>query len=394
MRLPLCGALLCLQALQAAAQTPIPYDILQAKARPTPEHWRTESLLAEHHLRLQESRGFLREGPSLSFQIGPRRSPREPGSTDKGFELDLPLFLSPRLRTDLEASLGAAHPLLKEAAQREGALRLRKAYLNAWLGARLLTLREADLATVAGWLKVAKTRFDAGADPAFQVALVEGERLKVQLELNEAQLQALQAWSALVALAEVPEKAAPLADPGPMPNFPLADLDQRLKESPLRKALVAQAELEARSLRLKEAQNLSRWSLRGSHAQEGDEKVTRIGMAVRLPRPGETEAIRRSTEAQLRMVQGEARQALADLEARFQGAATQWQNAGSLTAVPDFTQALEAVGLRLKEGRERPSEALPIRRQLLEAQMASLRQVYTQHLLLAELQTLLPEVKP
>ncbi|MDP2875348.1 MAG: hypothetical protein Q8O00_04130 [Holophaga sp.] len=394
MRLPLCGALLCLQALQAAAQTPITYDIIQAKARPAPEQWRTESLLAEHHLRLQESRGFLREGPTLSFQAGPRRSPSAPGSTDKGFEVDLPLFLSPRLRQDLETSLGKAHPMLKEAAQREGALRLRRAYLDAWLATRLLTLRETDRATVAGWLKVAKARVEAGADPAFQVALVEGESLKVQLEWNEAQLQALQAWSALVALTEVPEKATPLADPGPLPARPAMDLDQQFKESPLRKALVAQAELEARSLRLQEAQSLSRWSLRGSHAQEGDEKVTRIGMAVRLPRPGESEAIRRSTEAQLRVRQGEARQALADLEARCQGVFTQLQNAGSSDKVPDFTQALGAVSLRLEEGRERPSEALPIRRQLLEAQMASLRQIYTQHLLLAELQTLLPEVKP
>ena len=49
---------------------------------------------------------------------------------------------------------------------------------------------------------------------------------------------------------------------------------------------------------------------------------------------------------------------------------------------------------RLQEGRERPSEALPIRRQLMEAQMASLRRVHTQHLLAAELKTLMPEVNP
>ena len=55
---------------------------------------------------------------------------------------------------------------------------------------------------------------------------------------------------------------------------------------------------------------------------------------------------------------------------------------------------MEAVSLRLQEGRERPSDALPIRRQLLESQMASLRRVHTQHLLVAELQTLLPEVNP
>jgi hypothetical protein len=44
--------------------------------------------------------------------------------------------------------------------------------------------------------------------------------------------------------------------------------------------------------------------------------------------------------------------------------------------------------MRLSEGKERPSEALPIRRQLLEAQVASLRRLQAAHLLTAELQAL------
>jgi hypothetical protein len=42
----------------------------------------------------------------------------------------------------------------------------------------------------------------------------------------------------------------------------------------------------------------------------------------------------------------------------------------------------------LAEGKERPSEALPIRRQLLEAQVARLRRLHANHLLIAELQAL------
>lgn len=151
-------------------------------------------------------------------------------------------------------------------------------------------------------------------------------------------------------------------------------------------------DLEERGLRLKEAQELSRWSLRGSHAQEGDENVTRLGFAVRLPRPGEGSAVHHSTEAQLRALQGEARQALAELDARAQGAALRFTQAVPSARTPDFAQAIAAVGLRLQEGRERPSEALPLRRQLLEAQMASLRRLHTQHLLSADLLALLPEV--
>ncbi len=388
------GALPCLLTVQVVAQMPLTLEHLQAKARPAPETWRTEALLAERHRQSQESRGFLREGPTLSVSAGPRRGPGAPGTTDRGIEVDLPLFLSPRIRAELDRSLGRAHPLLQEAARREGALRLRTAYLDAWLAARLLALRETDLATVSHWLRAAQSRFEAGADPAYQVTLVEGEHLKVQQELDEARGRAAHTWGTLLALVELPPAPVPLADPGPVPPISTEKLQERLQAGPLRVALLAQIDLEERSLRLKEAQELSRWSLRGSHAQEGDEKVTRLGFAVRLPRPGEGSAVRHSTEAQLRALQGESRQALAELDARAQSAALRLTQAVPSARTPDFAQALTAVGLRLQEGRERPSEALPLRRQLLEAQMASLQRLHAQHLLTAELQTLLSEVHP
>ncbi len=386
------GALPCLLVLHAAAQTPITFTDIQFKARSAPEQWRTEAILAERRLQFQESKGFMREGPTVSVLAGPRRIPGAPSSTDKGFEVDLPLFLSPNSRGALESSLGKAHPLMVEAARREGMFRLKAAYLDAWLASRLVALREADMNTVDRWLESAKARLEAGADPAFQVSLVEGERLKVQQELDEARVQESRTWGVLVALADLPVAPMPLADPGAVPVIPTVDLDRRLQEGPLRKALLAQADLEDKNLRLKEAISLNRWSLRGSYAQEGDEKVTRLGVAVRLPRPGEGSAIKRNTEAQLKAIQGEARQALAELDARAEAAFSRIKKAPASTVVPDFAKSLEAISLRLQEGRERPSDALPIRRQLLESQMASLRRVHTQHLLAAELQTLLPEV--
>jgi len=394
MRVLFPGALPCLLVVQAGAQAPLSFQDIQLKAQPAPEQWRADSLLAERELQLQESRGFLREGPTVALLVGPRRTPGRGTSTDRGFEVDLPLFLSPRIRADLESSLGKAHPLMAEAARREGRFRLRSAYLDAWLASRMVAMREADLGTVDRWLEAAKARLEAGADPAFQVSLVEGERLKVQQDLDEARIQEARTWGTLVALADLPAAPQPLADPGAVADLPTGDLDRRLQDSPLRKALLAQMDLEAQSLRLKEAQALSRWSLRGSHAQEGEDKVTRVGMAVRLPRAGEGAALRRSTQAQVRAVQGETRQALAELEARTASAVARLRKAAVPTVVPDFAKSLEAVSLRLQEGRERPSDALPIRRQLLESQMAFLRRVHTQHLLVAELQTLLPEVNP
>lgn len=388
------GALPCLLVVPAAAQTPLTFSDIRCQARAAPEQWRTEALLAERRLQSRESSGLLREGPSVTLLAGPRRSPGAGTSTDRGFEIDLPLFLSPGIRAALEASLGKAHPLMLEAARREALSRLRGAYLDAWLASRLAALREADLGTVERWLEAAKARLEAGADPAFQVSLVEGERLQVQQELDEARLLAARSWGALVALADLPAAPVLLADPGPLPAIPALDLDRRLRESPLRQALLAQTELEARSLRLKEAQALSRWSLRGSHSTEGEDRVSRFGLALRLPRPGERAAIRRNTEAQLQAIQGEARQALAEFDARAEATCSRIRRAATGTEIPDFAGALEAVSLRLQEGRERPSEALPIRRQLLESQMASLRRIHAQHLLAAELQALLPEVNP
>jgi outer membrane protein TolC len=58
--------------------------------------------------------------------------------------------------------------------------------LDAWLAEEVLHLREADLVTVQAWFKAAQVRLEAGADPAFQVTLVEGEQLRAQADLDEA----------------------------------------------------------------------------------------------------------------------------------------------------------------------------------------------------------------
>jgi cobalt-zinc-cadmium efflux system outer membrane protein len=387
-------ALPCLIALQAAAQPPLAYAQIRSLARPAQDQARAELRLAQGRLRLQETRGALREAPTLYVTAGPRRTPGAAAGTDRSVELDAPLFLAPGARSALETALGSANPLLCEAARREDDLRLRTAYLDAWFAARALSLREADLATVERWLQAARARFEAGADPAFQVTLVEGERLKALQELDAAGARQARAWGALAALAEVPAAPVPLADPAPTPPLSPEDLPRRLAASPLRQALLAQAALEERTLRLQEAVALSRWSLRGGFSREGQDSIARLGIAVRLPRPGEAGAIRRETGARMDSLRLETAQALADLEARVLSATARLQRAGPEAPGPDFPRAIEAVGLRLLEGRERPSEALPIRRQLLEAGLASLERAHARQTLVAELQALLPEVTP
>ncbi len=386
MRLLLAGALSW--ALMAQAP-PLSFNDIQHRARTSPEQFRTEALLAGRQRALSESKGFLREGPSLALAAGPRKKAVEGTSTDQSVDLDLPLFLARGTRHRLETSLGKADPLLRQGAAIESSFRLRQAYLDAWLAERLLALREADLITVQAWLKAARARLEAGADPAFQVSLVEGEMLKAQLDLEEARKQRVGTWAALQALAEVPIQPVPLEDPGD-PHLPeTVGLPPRYEQSSLRQALQARLDLEQQTLRHQEALATSRWSLRANYSkEEPGVHIAKLGFAYRFARIGEGQAIRRETEANLQATKRELEIALLELDARFQSAFQRLQSLSAPLPTPAFDSALKAVGLRLTEGKERPSEALPIRRQLLEAQVAFLRRLHATHLFTAELQAL------
>jgi len=385
------GALPCLLLAQAP---PLSYDDILQRARRSPEQFRTEALLAERHRALSGTRGFLREGPALGLSAGPRTNPIAPTTTDQSVDLDLPLFLSPGVRRRLEAALGQADPALRGAARVEARFRLRQAYLEAWLTERLLGLRETDLGTVQAWLKAAQARLEAGADPGFQVRLVEGDLLRAQADLDEARRQRLNAWAGLRALAEVPDLPVPLADPGDPHSLPLEGLQAKFEASALRRAIQSRMDLEGRALRHQEALATSRWSLRGSYGREGEERVSKVGLAYRFSRPGEAQAIHREAEAALQATTRELEITLLELDARFQSAFTRLHSATAPIPFHGFELALKAVSLRLEEGKERPSEALPIRRQLLEAQAASHRRLQAAHLLSAELQALTSEVIP
>ncbi len=386
MRTLFLGALPCVLLAQASA--PLSFDEILQRARSSPEQLRTEALLAGRERQLRGSSGLLREGPSVGLSAGPRSSSLAPTTTDRTVEVDLPLFLSQGTQRRLEEALGKANPALRDSARIEARFRLRQAYLDAWLAERVLGLRETDLGTVQAWLKAARARLDAGADPAFQVSLVDGEALRAQLDLDEARRSRLQTWANLRTLAAVPETPVPLAGPGDPASLPTQDLSTRFERSSLRRAIQARLELEEQTLRQQEALATSRWSLRGSTSREGEERITKLGFAYRFPRPSETRAIHRETEANLSAAKQELEIARLELDARFQSALIRLQSTSPPTPFTAFDTALRAVGMRLSEGKERPSEALPIRRQLLEAEVASLRRLHTAHLLIAEIQAL------
>lgn len=380
--------------LFAQAPPPLTYDDILGKARTSPEQYRTEALLAANQRALSGTAGFLREGPSLSLSAGPRTNPLAPTTTDQTVELDLPLFLSTGTRRKLEEALGKSDPVLREAARIDARFQLRQAYLDAWLTERSLQFRQSDLETVQAWLKAAKARFEAGADPAFQVSLVEGEILRAQLDLDESRKARLSAWARLRSFADVPDVPVPLADPGE-PQMPVLDgLEPRFEQSVLRKALQDRLELETQAIRQQEALSTSRWSLRGSYGKENEDRITKFGIAYRFSRPGESRAIRQEAAANVQATKRELEITLVELDARFQSALARAQSQTLAEPFKNFDSAIQAVSLRLSEGKERPSEALPIRRQLLEAELSSLRRIENAHLLSAELQALTDGVNP
>jgi outer membrane protein TolC len=379
---------------RSGSGAPLAYHEIVAKARPSADLLATEALLADSRRALAATQGRLREGVSLGAATGPRRGSRGAVTADQAVDLDLPLFLDSPTRRAAEEALGRSAEGLRAAARLELARRLRQAYLDAWLERRILALRTLDLATVEAWLEAASARFAAGADPAFQVSLVEGETLKARLEVEESRQRATAAWGELRALADLPAEPPQLADPGSpvVPTRP--DLEAQYASGTVRSALLARLELEEESVRLRDSVALSRWGLRAGLAREGDETFGRVGVIVRLNRPGELEALRQASDAELAAARRATELALADLDARFEVARERLASQGPLVGPESFTAAIQAVGLRLREGKERPSEALPIRRQLLEAQIVALRRLHAAHLVAAELELLTAGVLP
>lgn len=176
--------------------------------------------------------------------------------------------------------------------------------------------------------------------------------------------------------------------------MPTDGLQARFESSALRRALKQRLDLESQVIRHQEAIATSRWSLRGSYGKEGEERISKVGFAYRFPRPGEGQALRRETEAAFQVTKRELETALLELNARFQAAHARLQAAPPPVSFMGFESSLKAISLRLVEGKERPSEALPIRRQLLEAKVASYRRLHAAHLLSAEILALTEELKP
>jgi hypothetical protein len=382
---------LSLLAVLATAEPTITLDRVIAQRRAGPAELRAEVELGDAHRAVHEAASRQREAPVLGLEVGPRRS-ADLTDADVAVDLEVALLRRGGERQQLLDALSAAASAVRAAARAATSRVVRDAYVDAWAAAERVRLRERDAALVERWLALARQRVEAGADPPFEAEIVAAQLQGARLGLAQARAEALGSWEALRAWAPLPEAPATLAEPpAPASSSPAPVV---AKATAGFAAVHARAQLEASLLRLGAARDRSRWSLSSSLGREGDEDVAHVGLALRLPRAGEEQAIAVAIDAEVRAVEREAEVETSGLAARAAAAAALLQELAAPSQGPDFEAILRALEARLAEGKDRPIEALPLRREILiqlEAALDRRIAVYRAAAVLAELTT---EVTP
>jgi len=351
------------------AANPLTLDDIWRRARPGASALQVEAELASMRQALAET-SRLAGGPTLGLGAGPRRTD---GATrgDLALDLDLPLLARPAARGELQAALARAETLLAQTAEVEERRRIAAAAIAVWLAGERAAGHREDLATVERWREIAARRAEGGAEAPFELDLVDLELGEARSALAAAEGEVRRAWAELAALADLPAEPRAVAEP-PLPPLPEpATVPGRVRAGALSKAIEARRELAELAGRLELVRAQSRLSLRSSLAQEGLDRVARLGLAYRLPLGGETSAAEAALDRRLTAERRQAELAVADLEARTAAAAAQLAAAATAPAV-GIARPLAALELRLVEGKSRPSETLTLRRSLLAAQRARL----------------------
>ncbi len=382
---------LSLLAVLATADPAITLDTVLAQRRAGPAELRAEAELAEARRAVVEAASRQREAPVVAFEAGPRRTA---GSTAADVAVDLELALLRRggERSELVDALSAAEGAVRSAARAATVRTVRDAYVEAWAAGERVLLRERDAAIVERWLALARRRVEAGADPPFEAEIVAAQLQGARLALAQARAEALGSWGALRAWATLPEAPAALAEPSTPASPSPAPVDAGTTAAVA--AVRARARLAASLLRLGSARDRSRWRLSSSLAREGDEDVAHLGFALRLPRHGEEQAILGATDAEVRAVDREADLETTAIAARAAAAAALLRELAAAPQAPDLEAIIAALDARLAEGKDRPVEALPLRREVLIQLEEALDRRVAAHRAAAALAELTTEVTP
>lgn len=364
----------------AAPAAPLDFASALTLRRPSPEELEAAELLAEAAGAAAGAGALAAAGPTVAAGAGPRHG--DDGTAgDFAVAVDLPLLSGRGHRAALAAAVAAGEPPLRRGAAAVAAADLAAAFGDAWLARQAVAVREEDLATVEAWLAAALQRAEAGADPPYEPVLVAGERDRALVELVAARRAAELAWAELVARAAVGATPRPLSLAG-MPEAPAAGAAAAA-------GIEARRRLELALARARSAAAESRWGVASEVASEGDERFAHLGVSYRLPLRREREALAAGLAAAEARAEQAAVGALARLEARLAAARQALDGPQPGLGVEHHAQAHRALAARLAEGRERASQILPLRRQLLEARLAGLAAEAVRRVAAAELHLLL-----
>jgi hypothetical protein len=372
-----------------ADSPPLTFDDIVQHAVADPAQLARAAGLARWERELAATGRFAREGPTLDTELGPRRTEDGARKAQASARIEVQLLTDGRARAEADTRFRSASPDITAAEVVASRLRLRVAYLDAWLEQEHVAVLDAQRHLIEQLVASVRKRVEGGADAPYEAALVEGELLRSRSESDVARAARGDAWAALRALADLPVEPQALASPAaPDVNVP-EDAESLFASGLLRRAVAHRGSLEAAFLGLENAQRRSRWSAAATVGKEADESFATVGAAYRFPRRGERSALGRERAAATAAIVRETDVEVARLETRFETVIDRAKRFGPI-AMPDaFDEALRAVALRIELGKDRPSVALLVRRQLLESRGAALQRVRDAHVLIAELDALI-----
>jgi len=371
------------------AQEPtLSYEEIVRRALPASAELTRRAELAVLERELGSTGRFTREAPTLDAEAGPRKTADGATVLEASAHIEFPLLTGGRALGAAENRLRESGPEMIAAETVEARLLLRTAFLDAWMEQERIAVIDAQLASTRQVLAAVRKRVEDGADAPYEAALVEGDLLRLESDRDEAEAARGDAWARVRALSEVPASPPTLDAPGlPVLAIP-QDADERFEAGVLRRALAHRGSMASAFVDLDQARRRSRWSVAGTVAKEGDEGYATIGAGYRFPRSGEKQAAAREREAVVAAIGRDASVESSRLATRFATVRDRAQRFGPVSSPGAFDEALAAIALRMELGKERPSQALPVRRQILDTQAAALRRVRDAHVLIAELDAL------
>lgn len=383
-----------LPRLATAAPEALSFEDLSRRALTEAERLSLRAELARLESDVASSGRFLVGGPTLEAAAGPRHL--DDGTTGLQAEVSvrLELLADGGSRAAADEAIRASGAGILGAAAAHERQRLRQAYLDAWLEQeRSITLKN-QIETFERLASSVRERVAAGAEARYELALVQGELLRLRSEADDARRASADAWARLRALADVPAMPVLLAPPGTPDLEVRGDALAQFESGAERKAIEARRSIDLSVVHFDQARRRSRWSLTGAVAKEAGESLATIGAGYRFPSPGESSARHRERDAAIADVEHASDVRTRQLATQFASTLARVESFGPIEDPAAFDEALAAVALRMELGKDSLSQALPVRRQILEGRFAALKRLHDAHTLRAELDALIAGVTP